>query len=143
MVLHHRAIGAAVEKLELPLRDMCEVGKPARRSKAAVMESLKDALGTMKLPQLNRERLIEFGRKRVNQGAGRHYVTASTRMRFSVHTGAENHAPGLRGPNYYADLCSIQVERTSRRSYVGARNSPCSQPAVVRDFIGSANSIAR
>jgi hypothetical protein len=49
---------------------MREVGKPPRRSKAAVMESLKDALGTVKLPQLNRERLIEFGRKRAKQGAG-------------------------------------------------------------------------
>ncbi|HMF51321.1 MAG TPA: hypothetical protein VK603_21880 [Candidatus Saccharimonadales bacterium] len=40
--------------------DMHEVGKPPRRSKAAVMASLKTALGSVKLPALNRERLIEF-----------------------------------------------------------------------------------
>jgi hypothetical protein len=40
--------------------DMHEVGKPARRSKAAVMASLKTARGSVKLPALNRERLIEF-----------------------------------------------------------------------------------
>ena len=51
-------------------QDMREVGKPPRRSKAAVMESLKDARGTVKLPRLNRERLIEFGRKHAKQGAG-------------------------------------------------------------------------
>jgi hypothetical protein len=34
------------------------------------VKSLKDVLGTVKLPQLNRERLIEFGRKRAKQGAG-------------------------------------------------------------------------
>jgi integrase len=56
--------------IDLHDEDMREVGKPPRRSKAAVMESLKDALGTVKLPQLNRERLIEFGRKRAKQGAG-------------------------------------------------------------------------
>ena len=32
--------------------------------------ALKDAPGTVKLPALNRERLIEFGRKRAKQGAG-------------------------------------------------------------------------
>jgi hypothetical protein len=40
-------------------------------------------------------------------------------------------------------LCSVQMERTSRRSYAGARNSPRSQPAVVRDFIGSTSSTTR
>jgi hypothetical protein len=34
------------------------------------MGALKVALGTVKLPQLNRERLIEFGRRRAKQGAG-------------------------------------------------------------------------
>ena len=50
--------------------DMREVGKPPRRSKAAVMASLKIELGSVKLPALNRERLIEFGRKRAKEGAG-------------------------------------------------------------------------
>src|SRR6266436_9694897 len=56
--------------IDLHDEDMHEVGKPPRRSKAAVMASLKTALGSVKLPALNRERLIELGRKRVMQGAG-------------------------------------------------------------------------
>jgi hypothetical protein len=56
--------------IELHDDDMHEVGKPPRRSKAAVMASLKTALGSVKLPALNRERLIEFGRKRAKEGAG-------------------------------------------------------------------------
>jgi hypothetical protein len=56
--------------IDLHDEDMCEVGKPPRRSKAAVMASLKTELGSVKLPALNRERLIEFGRKRAKQGAG-------------------------------------------------------------------------
>jgi hypothetical protein len=39
---------------------------------------------------------------------------------------------GLRRPNYYAEA-----------AYVGARNSPPSQPAAVRDFIGSTSSTTR
>ena len=56
--------------IDLHDEDMCEVGKPPRRSRAAVMASLKTELGSVKLPALNRERLIEFGRKRAKQGAG-------------------------------------------------------------------------
>jgi len=56
--------------IDLHDQDMHEVGKPPHRSKAAVTEALKDALGTVKLAQPNRERLIEFGRKRAKQGAG-------------------------------------------------------------------------
>lgn len=56
--------------IDLHDRDMREVGRPPRRSKATVMDALKVALGTVKLPHLNRERLIEFGRKRAKQGAG-------------------------------------------------------------------------
>ena len=52
--------------IDLHDEDMHEVGKPPRRSKAAVMASLKTALGSVKLPALNRE----FGRKRAKQGAG-------------------------------------------------------------------------
>jgi hypothetical protein len=56
--------------IDLHDEDMHEVGKPPRRSKAAVMASLKTEPGSVKLPALNRERLIEFGRKRAKQGAG-------------------------------------------------------------------------
>jgi hypothetical protein len=40
------------------------VGELPRRSKAAVMEALKISPGAVKLQDLTRERLIEFGRKR-------------------------------------------------------------------------------
>lgn len=56
--------------IDLHDEDMHEVGKPPRRSKAAVMAALKTELGSVKLPALNRERLIEFGRRRAKQGAG-------------------------------------------------------------------------
>jgi hypothetical protein len=62
-----RAFGDLVDPHD---EDMYEVGKPPRRSRAAVMASLTTELGNAKLPALNRERLIAFGRKRAKQGAG-------------------------------------------------------------------------
>jgi integrase len=56
--------------IDLHDADMKEIGRPPRRSKAAVMATLKISLGGVKLPALNRERLIEFGRKRAKEGAG-------------------------------------------------------------------------
>jgi len=58
-------------------------------------------------------------------------------------SGTENHAPGLRGPNYHSAFVLDPDGKTSRRYYVSARNSPRSQPAVVRDFIGSTSSTTR
>jgi hypothetical protein len=65
--VHARTFGDLVD---LHVEDMHEVGRPPRRSKAAVLEALKEDLGAVKLSQLNRERLIDFGRKRAKQGAG-------------------------------------------------------------------------
>jgi integrase len=52
------------------MKTCTKLESPLAGQKAAVMTSLKTALGDVKLPALNRERLIEFGRKRARQGAG-------------------------------------------------------------------------
>jgi len=49
---------------------MCAVGKPPLRSKAATLATLKRDLGQEKIGHLDRHKLIEYGRKRANQGAG-------------------------------------------------------------------------
>ncbi len=56
--------------IDLHIEDMKEVGKAPRRSKAAVLNTLKADLGRVKLKDLTRERLIEFGRERAKAGAG-------------------------------------------------------------------------
>jgi len=69
-------------------------------------------------------------------------ISHSRRKQLRGLVGKGNRKPPARSgrTNYAAALC-CQMERTSRRSYVGARNSPRSQPPVVppvvRDFIGS------
>ncbi|WP_027244087.1 hypothetical protein [Leisingera daeponensis] len=53
--------------IDLHITDMCEVGKPPRRSKAA---TLKRDLGKEKIGHLDRQKLIDYGKMRAEQGAG-------------------------------------------------------------------------
>lgn len=46
--------------IDLHVSDMQEVGKPPRRSKAAVMEALKLSLGGVKIRQLDRARMLDM-----------------------------------------------------------------------------------
>ena len=56
--------------VDLHVNDMCEVGKAPRRSKQFTLDALKAKLGTVKLKELTRERLIQFGKDRAKEGAG-------------------------------------------------------------------------
>ena len=56
--------------IDLHVSDMKEVGKTMGRSKAFSLDLLKDRLGNIRLPDLDREGLIAFGKKRANEGAG-------------------------------------------------------------------------
>jgi len=56
--------------IDLHIDDMKEVGKPPRRSKSATLEMLHRELGAFKLNELDRERLIKFGKDRAKNGAG-------------------------------------------------------------------------
>ena len=56
--------------VNLHLSDMREVGKCPRRSKAFSLESLQKKLGKVRIVDLNRERLVTFGRDRAREGAG-------------------------------------------------------------------------
>jgi len=56
--------------IDLHIADLKEVGKPIRRSKRAVLKSLKKDLGRTQLCNLNRSTLIDYGKKRGRQGAG-------------------------------------------------------------------------
>ncbi|NOT70398.1 MAG: site-specific integrase [Hyphomicrobium sp.] len=64
------SVGTLGDMIDLHLTDMAEVGKEARRSKEATLLRLKDTIGTIRLPNLTRERIIEFGRDRAKEGAG-------------------------------------------------------------------------
>lgn len=56
--------------IDLHVRDMSDVGRAPGRSKAYSMELLREKLGRVRLVDLDREALIEFGRRRAKEGAG-------------------------------------------------------------------------
>ncbi len=56
--------------IDLHVDDMKDVGKPPGRSKSATLEMLHRRLGMFKASELDREKIIKFGRDRSKQGAG-------------------------------------------------------------------------
>jgi len=56
--------------IDLHINDLHAHGKPVRRSKDAVLTSLRKRLGDVPVSQLTRERLIAYGRERARDGAG-------------------------------------------------------------------------
>jgi integrase len=56
--------------IDLHINDLKEVGKAPRRSKAFVVDALQAKLGAVRLCDLSRERLIQFGKDRAREGAG-------------------------------------------------------------------------
>ena len=101
--------------IDLHDEDMREVGRPPRRSKAAVMASLKTELGSVKLPALNRERLIEFGRKRAKQGAG----PATLAIDMSFIRTIVTHAAAVHGIEVSAEEARLARVALSHLNLVG------------------------
>lgn len=56
--------------IDLHMDDMAAVKKTLRRSKRAVLERLRRELGDTPLNQMNREKIIKYGRARAAEGAG-------------------------------------------------------------------------
>jgi integrase len=56
--------------IDTHIDDMTQVGKPPGRSKSATLDMLYRELGTLKMNELDRERLVKFGRARASRGAG-------------------------------------------------------------------------
>ena len=56
--------------IDLHIADMKAVGRAPGRTKTATLAMLKRELGSRNIVELDRERLLEFGRQRAEQGAG-------------------------------------------------------------------------
>jgi integrase len=79
--------------IALHFDDLAQVGKPVRRSKSMVLKALKVSLGRVKLQDITREKLIEFGRRRAAQGAG----PATLAIDFSFIRTILTHAAAVHG----------------------------------------------
>jgi len=56
--------------IDLHISDMEEVGKAPGRSKEATLAMLKRRLGSLNMVEIDRERIVKFGRERAKEGAG-------------------------------------------------------------------------
>jgi hypothetical protein len=79
------------------------------------MASLKAELGSVKLPSLNRERLIEFGRKRAKQGAG----PATLAIDLSFIRTIITHAAAVHGEVSAEEARLARVALSHRRAVIG------------------------
>jgi integrase len=70
--LARRSRGAKTfgDLINLHREDLQEVGKRIGRSKSASLAFLEHRLGRLRLPELDRGRLIQFGKERTREGAG-------------------------------------------------------------------------
>jgi integrase len=101
--------------IDLHIDDLNEVGKPIRRSKAAVMESLKSSLGRVRLQDLTRDHLIEFGKKRAKGGAG----PATLAIDFSFIRTILTHAAAVHGIGSSTEDVRLARVALSRLGLIG------------------------
>jgi integrase len=66
----YREARTFADLVRLHRADLEEVGKRIGRSKTASLSFLERRLGRLRLPDLDRERLIQFGKERAREGAG-------------------------------------------------------------------------
>ncbi len=96
--------------IDLHVDDMREVGKAPQRSKHSTLEALSEKLGKVKIKDLTRERLIQFGKDRAKEGAGP--VTLSADVGYIKLV--VSHAAAVHGTNVKVepvDLARIALKR--------------------------------
>jgi hypothetical protein len=110
--------------ITLHIDDMAGVGKPIRRSKAAVLEALKVSLGRVKIQNLTRERLVEFGKKRAKQGAG----PSTLAIDFSFIRTVLSHAAAVHGIEVSAENVRLARIALKHLDLIGKGNEHDRRP---------------
>jgi hypothetical protein len=107
-----RSVQIFGEIIDLHIQDMLEVGKTIRRSKNAVLESLKLTLGGYRLQEITRSALIEYGKKRAKQGAG------PATLIFGLGHGIEQATPPF--PGEAAGVADVKISIRADGGAIGA-----------------------
>ena len=95
--------------------DLREVGKPIGRSKAASLNLLEKRLGPLRILELDRARLIQFGKARAREGAGP--VTLGTDLGY-IKT-ILSHAAAVHGVTLSTEPIALARIALARLSLVG------------------------
>lgn len=101
--------------IDLHIDDYLEVSKTIRRSKSAVLGALKDLLGSVRIHDLRRNRLIEHGKERAKAGAG----PATLAIDFSFIGTILTHAAAVHGMEVFPKEAKLARIALSRLRLVG------------------------
>jgi integrase len=104
--------------------DLREVGKQIGRSKAASLVLLERRLGRLRLPELDREQLIQFGKERSSEGAGP--VTLGIDLGYIKTILA--HAAAVHGVNVAIEPINLARVALGRLGLVGKGNERDRRP---------------
>lgn len=110
--------------IDLHIDDLNEVGKSLGRSKAATLEMLKRELGSKSMAELDRQKLIKFGRERAAQGAGP--VTVS--MDIGAIKLVLSHAAAVHGLNVPVEPVDLARIALKRLGLIGKSNERDRRP---------------
>lgn len=105
-------------------QDMEEVGIKIGRSKDFCLIALDDALGHLKLPELDRERLIKFGRDRAKEGAG----PVTLGMDFGYIKTVLSHAAAVHGVTISTEPLDLARIALKRLGLIGKGNERDRRP---------------
>jgi hypothetical protein len=101
--------------IKLHREDLKEVGKPIGRSKAASLTLLEKKLRRLRIPEIDRARLIQYGKERAREGAGP--VTLGIDLGY-VKT-ILSHAAAVHGVILSTESISLALVALARLSLVG------------------------
>jgi integrase len=101
--------------IDLHIMDHQEVGKPIRRSKAAVLEALRVSIGAMRIHDMKRNKLIEYGKTRAKGGAG----PATLAIDFSFIGTLLTHAAAVHGIEVFPEEVKLARVALTRLGLVG------------------------
>jgi integrase len=110
--------------IDLHITDMKEVGKAPGRSKSATLAMLRRELGALGMGEIDRERLVKFGRKRANEGAGP--VTVS--MDIGAIRLVVSHAAAVHGMDVAVEPVDLARIALKRLGLVGKSNERDRRP---------------
>jgi hypothetical protein len=115
--------------IDLHIEDMKEVNKAPCRSKAFTLEALKEKLGKVKLKDVTRERVTQFGKDRAREDAGA--VTISMDIGYLKLVVA--HAAAVRGIAVQVEPIYLARIALKRLGLVGkSADRPVARRAVFR-----------
>ena len=103
------------ELLDIHLNDLREVGKKVRRSKRGALKALRRRIGHLRIDQMTRERLIEFGKKRAKDGISPSTLGSELSYIGTVLT----HAAAVHGLNVSIEPVQLARKALNRLGLVG------------------------